>query len=218
MSGESIVFEVGGRAARDGAAHDGAAGRALGLLECRTLARGVEAADLVVKEAPVTLHEARPVEPGRLVLVFSGTVDDVRQSARRGRAALADDLVDELVLAGPHAALLHALEAGDLLRGRGRVAASAPEGGRAALGLVECASVAATLLAADAALKEASVRLVALRLGPDMAGKGLVAFEGETSDVESAVSKAAAAAEARDKLVRAVVIPHASAGLLEGLG
>jgi microcompartment protein CcmL/EutN len=229
MSADSILSEM--ESSSGPPPPDGATATALGLLESRTLARGIEAADALSKEAPVALLAVRPVEPGRLVLLFTGTVDDVRQASRRARAVLADDLVDELLLSGPHAALIAAL--GGSVRGPcavtgflagsratvvGDPSSSAPSALEPeALGLVECSSIAATLLAADMALKEAHVRLSALRVGPDMNGKGLVAIQGEFSDVESSVGKAASAAEAREKLVRAVVIPGAVPGLLLGL-
>src|SRR5207244_828200 len=125
----------------------------------------------------------RVVEPGRHLTLIDGSVDDVRNALRRGRAALGPDLHDELFLAGPHASLVPAL--------KGLPAAGTID----ALGLIECGSVAATLLAADAAAKQAAVRLVALRVAPGLGGKGLAALAGEVSDVESAVARGAAVAE-----------------------
>jgi microcompartment protein CcmL/EutN len=193
--------------------------QALGLLETRTLARGVEAADAMAKEAPVALFWTRVNEPGRYLVLLGGTVDDVRQALRRGRAVAGEDVHDELFLAGPHEALLRMIEVPEKARpAHPEFEAPAPGGRRApddALGIVECASVAATLLAADAAVKVAAVHLLAVRTGPGMHGKGAVAFRGEPADVESAVARAAALAEERAMLVRSVVIPGASPRALE---
>jgi microcompartment protein CcmL/EutN len=175
----------------------------MGLLESKSIARGVEAADAMAKQAPVELLWTRVVEPGRFLALVSGEVDDVRHALDRGRAALQGDLLDELFLPAAHPSIFDAL-AGARPRSAEELAALA--GG--ALGLIECATVAATLLAADAAAKQARVRLAALRIGPDMAGKGLVALAGDVADVESSVSKGASLAEERGGLFRTAVIPR----------
>jgi len=191
----------------------------LGLIECRTVARGIEAADAMSKAAPVMLAWTRILDPGRYLVLVSGLADDVRHAVRAGRSAAGDDVHDELFLAGPHRGLLDGLQALPL-------GAAAPAGGEGresrpgtleALGLIECASVASTLLAADAALKHAAVRLVRVRIGADMHGKGLVGLAGEVSDVESAVARGASLAEERGHLVRAVVIPNADPRLFEAV-
>lgn len=182
----------------------------LGLFESKTLARGIDALDALLKEAPLALALTQTIEPGRFLAVFRGLADDVRQALRRGRGVLQEDLHDELFLPGPHPGVLAALEGAPGPAG----AAPQPE---EALGLVECASVAAALLAADAGLKEAHVRLAALRFGPDLHGKGLVALLGEVADIESAVSRAAGLAEARGMLVRAAVIPRVEPRVVEAI-
>ncbi len=180
-------------------------GNALALLETRTLARGIEAADAMLKQAPVALVFTQVVEPGRHLILVAGTVDDCRASLRRGRTIAGDDAHDELFLAGPHPALAAALE------GAPADATARPD---EALGLIECGSVAATLLAADGALKQAAVRLALLKTGADMQGKGLVALRGDVDDVESAVARGAGLAEERSMLLRTAVIPRAAPGIV----
>src|SRR5438105_10749381 len=124
----------------------------IGLLESKSIARGLEAADFMAKEAPVEILWTRIIEPGRHLTLISGAVDDVRQSLRRGRERLAGDLVDELFLPAAHPSLFDAIGAAPP---RERVAARAA--GEQALGLIECATVAATFHAADAAVKQAPV-------------------------------------------------------------
>ncbi len=61
-----------------------------------------------------------------------------------------------------------------------------------ALGIVETATVAATIEAADAGVKGASVDLLELRLADGLDGKGYLLFDGAVSDVEAAVAIAVA--------------------------
>lgn len=184
----------------------------IGLLESRSLARGIEAADAMAKEAPVALLWMRAIEPGKHVALFSGEVDDVRAALRRGRTILREDAIDELFLPAAHPSIFDALSTAS---SRGERAFFAEGTDDTALGLIECATVAATLLAADAAAKQARVRLIAARVAGGMGGKGLVALTGEVSDVESAVAKGAALAEERAALVRTALIPRPAAGVLE---
>ena len=53
--------------------------------------------------------------------------------------------------------------------------------------MIETATVAAIIEAADAGLKGARVRLVELRLADDLGGKGYLLFDGPVSEVEAAV-------------------------------
>jgi microcompartment protein CcmL/EutN len=56
-----------------------------------------------------------------------------------------------------------------------------------ALGIIETATVAAIIEAADAGLKGAHVHLLELRLADDLGGKGYLLFDGPIADVEAAV-------------------------------
>jgi len=76
-----------------------------------------------------------------------------------------------------------------------------------ALGIVETTTVAAAILAADAGVKGARVRLVELRLADGLGGKGVVLFSGLVADVEAAVRLGTEALERPELLVRDVVIP-----------
>ena len=75
---------------------------AIGVLETSSVARGIEVADAVLKEAQVELLFATPVQPGKYVLLFTGAVLDVRSSARRGAELAGADLVDQLVIPQVH--------------------------------------------------------------------------------------------------------------------
>ena len=172
----------------------------IGLLETCSVARGVEVADAVLKEASVEMLFATPVHPGKYVMLFTGSVNDVRASARRGAELAGPDLVDQLVIPQIHDQIVPLLR-----RKGGRI-----NGQLDALGVIETTTVASSIAAADIALKTSSVDLLDLRIANGLGGKSFFVLTGEVSDVRSAVAAGAGAAQASGMLAREVVIarPH----------
>ncbi|NOT30735.1 MAG: BMC domain-containing protein [Planctomycetes bacterium] len=177
---------------------DCAVGPCIGLLELSSVARGVESADAVLWQARVELLFASPVQPGKYVLLFTGGVQDVSAALRRGAEVAGTDLVDELLIQQVHE------QVEDALRRRG----GHIDGHLDAIGVVETATVASAIVAADVALKTATVDLFDLRIANGLDGKSFLSVIGPVSDVRSAVTAAAKSAEARGKLLRSVVIPR----------
>ena len=167
---------------------------ALALLEFHSIAAGIEAGDAMVKRAPVERIRAGTVQPGYYLVLVTGEVADVVEAVDAGVMAGGDALRDRLLLPNVHPGVVAALN-GERGPGGDTVAA---------LGIVETATVAAGILAADAGLKGAEVRLNQLRLGDGLGGKGLALFAGLVSDVEAAV--AIGGDRVADQVVRRVVI------------
>jgi microcompartment protein CcmL/EutN len=151
---------------------------ALALIEVSSIARGHVVADVMCKRAPVELVLARAISPGKHVTLIVGDVADVQEAVRAGVDRADDTYVDRLELAQVAAPLV------DALRGH----AATPDD--RSLGIVETWSVAAALLAADAACKAAEVTLIALRLGDGIGGKAYFVLQGEQADVEAALTAA----------------------------
>lgn len=152
------------------------AGPALGLVETSSIARGLVVTDAMLKKAPVELVLARPVSPGKHVVLVSGGVADVEEAMGAGVEAAAHTLVDRLTLAQVAPELTGAL----------RREATSPSGADA-VGIFETFSVASALLAADAACKAAQVGLAELRLADGLGGKAYFILAGEQADVEAAL-------------------------------
>jgi microcompartment protein CcmL/EutN len=177
---------------------DRGVGPCIGLLELCSIARGVETADAVLWQAAVELLFASPVQPGKYVMLFTGSVQDVSSALRRGAEQAGTDLVDELLIQQVH----EQVEAGLRRRG-GHI-----DGKLDAIGVIETATVASAIVAADLALKTATVDLFDLRIANGLDGKSFLAVTGPVADVRSAVTAGAKSAEARGKLLRSVVIPR----------
>ncbi len=169
---------------------------ALALLEFSSIAAGIQAADAMVKRAPIDVIRAGTVQPGKYLVLIGGAVADVEESLAAGRGVGGDAAVDFVYLPQVHPEVVQAV-------GGGRVPEITD-----ALGIVETSTVAAAIHAADAGIKGAQVRLVEVRLADGLGGKGIVLFSGLVADVEAAVEIGVGVLERPDLLVRQVVIPQ----------
>lgn len=178
---------------------------ALALVEFDSIATGIQAGDAMVKKAPVARIVAGTVHPGRYLVLVSGEVAPVQEALAAGLAAGSGAILDHVFLPGVHP---------DLPAG---IAAGRRPGPIEALGIVETASVAAAIQAADAGLKGAQVTLLELRLADGLGGKGLAFFSGAVTDVEAAMAIACEAIAEGGHLLNAVVIPQLHAEMAENL-
>jgi microcompartment protein CcmL/EutN len=170
----------------------------IGLLEFANVPRGIEAADALLWEATVELLFSAPVQPGKYVLLFSGSVDDVRAALRKGEELGGQDVIDRLHIPAVHEQVEAALRRRD----------EYIEGKLDAIGVIETTTVASAILAADRALKKATVDLFDLRIANGLGGKSFLCLVGEISDVRAAVAEAAGLAAEAGRLSRDVVIPN----------
>lgn len=170
----------------------------IGLLELCSIARGVEVADAILKEASVQLLFASPVQPGKYVMLLTGSVRDVESSLRAGAEMAGADLVDQMHIPQVHEQVEVALR-----RRGGHI-----DGRLGSIGVIETKTVASAIVAADAALKTATVDLFDLRIANGLGGKSFLAIVGDVSDVRSAVRAGSSTAESSGKLERQVVIPQ----------
>ena len=148
---------------------------ALGLLELDSVAVGIAAGDAMAKRAPIEVLRAGTVHPGKYLVLVGGSVADVEEALDAGREIGAIFTRDEVFLPNIHPEVVSGI------RGARHEATSE------ALGVIETATVAAVIKAADAGLKGAQVRLLELRLADDLGGKAYLLFDGVVAEVEAAV-------------------------------
>lgn len=168
---------------------------AIGILESNSIAKGIEAADAVLKVADTTLLYAKPVCPGKYTILFYGDVSAVNASSEAGIRVVGAHLVDSVVIARVHPQVIQAISL-----------STTPEGVNA-VGVMEFFSITAAVYAADAAAKAADVTLLDVRLGVGIGGKSFAVLTGEVAAVEEAVRCGMAEGEARGLAVTSVVIP-----------
>lgn len=179
--------------------------KAIGMVEYKTVSAGMSAADVLVKTAEVDILEAKPVCPGKYMVLISGDLSAVRAAVDAAAKQYPATLIDNFVLGNPHESIFSALYgAGDV-------------GNPDALGIIETFSSSAAIVAADVAAKTALVDLIELRLSRGMCGKSYLLLTGEIAAVQAAIDKAKAGAGENGMLLDSAVIPHPDAKLWQSI-
>ena len=170
-------------------------GKAIGIVETSSIAKGFEIADTILKAANVQIVVNRTICPGKYMVLIGGDVDAVQASIEAGVKVAAHTLVDQFVIPNVHPSVFPAISG----------VAHLPE--LKALGVVEAFSVASIIEAADAAVKASNVQLLTIHLAMAIGGKAFVTMTGDVASVSEAVEVAAAVVQRRGLLVEKVVIP-----------
>lgn len=168
----------------------------IGFLELNSIAKGIEAADIILKAAETDLIFARPSCPGKFNILFTGEVAAVKSSIEAGTVVGGSHVVDSCVIPRVHPQVIKAINS-----------AMEPVATNA-IGVMEFYSVTASVYAADAAVKAADVTLLDVRLGTGIGGKSFVIMTGEVAAVNESVEAGINTENAAGMVVSSVVIPN----------
>ncbi len=168
----------------------------IGFLELNSIAKGIEAADAILKAAQTDLIFARAGCPGKYYILFTGEVAAVNASLEAGALIGGVNTVDKCLIPRVHHQVISAINA-----------AVEPVATNA-LGVMEFFSVTAAVYASDAAVKAADVNLIDVRLGTGIGGKSFVVLTGEVAAVNEAVACGINTENAQGMVVSSVVIPN----------
>ena len=83
--------------------------RAIATIELISVARGILAADAMLKAADVRLYEAHPICPGKYLVVVGGQVGAVEESLRAGVRIGREAVSDHMILPNVHPDVFRAL-------------------------------------------------------------------------------------------------------------
>lgn len=180
---------------------------AIALIELDSIARALRTGDAMVKRASVNVAYAGPVSPGKYLVLITGGEAEVEESWRTGREDGGDAVVDHLFLPGVHVDVVQAIH--------GRTLALDPE--QDSLGVIETSTISAVIVACDAACKMAEVRVLEMRLGKGIGGKGVFTLAGTQWDLEAALEAACASIEERRALLGSELIARPDALFSGGL-
>ena len=84
-------------------------GKAIGMIEFKTVSSGVVAADHMVKTSDVELIEAETVCPGKYIAIIAGDLSAVDAAVNNAIAQSGENLIDSFVLGNPHESIFPAI-------------------------------------------------------------------------------------------------------------
>ena len=174
---------------------------AIGIIEVSSIAKGFEICDQMIKASDINVLEAIPMCPGKYVIMISGNVANVTNSVDVAQNAAGNNLVDRLIIPNIDEQVFQAINN------------TCDFGKVEALGIIETYSVSSGILAADAAVKAAAVKLIEVRLSRGLGGKSFVSMTGSVGSVKAAVEAGSQAVREDGLLVATSVIPAPHADL-----
>ena len=179
--------------------------KAIGMVEFISIARGIYAADQMVKISDVEIVTASSVCPGKYIAIVHGDVAAVQDSVAIGEKTADEYWVDSIVIPNVSPDVFPAI-----------TGATMPDRIQA-LGIMESFSLATMIIAADAVLKAAELQPLELRLGNGLGGKAYFIFTGDVAAVQTGVDAGTAIADEKGLLVNSEVIPSPSDRLIPSL-
>src|SRR5512139_356076 len=179
--------------------------RAIGLIELRSIARGMLTTDAILKAADVELLRAHVVCPGKYIILVAGTISQVTSAIHTGQTIAPEVVVDHFILPNVHPSVFPALTATTEIEEV------------KSIGIIETFTLAAAIVAADTAVKAAPVQLIEIRLPFAMGGKAFTLVTGEISSVRNAVQSAVNQLKDEGVIDSFAVIPSPHKSLIEKL-
>jgi microcompartment protein CcmL/EutN len=176
---------------------------ALGMIEYKSVARGIFSCDAMVKRAPVRIIETHPVCPGKYITIIGGEVADVEEAMKAGIESGTDMVVADLFLPYVHRSVIPAIAGTTRVEKFG------------AVGIIETFSVADCVQAADIAAKATPITLVEIRLANGLGGKGYFIMTGELADVEDSLEAAKGYVKREGMLAACELIPSPHPDLID---
>jgi microcompartment protein CcmL/EutN len=164
---------------------------AIAVIELDSIAIGIFAGDAMVKAAPLGSIYAGTVHPGRYVIVVSGDTASVELAFDIGVSVAGGAMADSVFLPDIDPLVVDAIVSPDDLA----------DCSGDALGVVETATIATVIGAADAGVKAAAVDLPAVRLADGLGGKGYALFSADLAEVEAAIEAATAVGDSRHVII-----------------
>jgi len=176
---------------------------ALGMIEFKSIARGIFATDAIAKKAPVKILNTNPICPGKYMVMFAGEVADVEESLKAGNHAGKDLVINDLFLPYIHREVIPAITGTTLIKEFD------------AIGIIETFSIASCVIGADKAAKASPAKLVEIRLANGLGGKGYFVMTGALADLEASIEAAKEHIQAEGLLAGCEIIAAPHSDLIE---
>jgi microcompartment protein CcmL/EutN len=175
----------------------------VGLLEFKSIAKGIEVIDEVLKSSNVELISANPICPGKYISIIAGDVGAVKNAVEVGKHLGGVFQIESLVISNIHPDIFPALTG------------TSDIDHISCLGVIETMSSLASIVVADTAIKASNIKVIEVRIARGLGGKGFTLISGEVSSVRKAVQAVEEKYSATGEILCASVIPNAEKALVK---
>jgi len=168
--------------------------RSIGAIEFRSISKGIETSDLMIKQSNVELIFFRMICPGKFLTIISGNEGEVKEAIDYGVSISEKAAADNFIINAIHNDIINAFKNKYNVKSKG------------AFGIMETSSVCSGIQALDGMIKNANVSVVKIQLAFCIGGKFVSIVSGEVSDVENGVRAARDIVDEK-KIINISVIP-----------
>lgn len=166
----------------------------IGVIEFKSISKGIEVADAMVKKADVDILLLKNICPGRFIVILSGDEGSIKTTLDHGVISGQGHVLDSCVINAVHSNIIQVLKTRLVMNVNG------------AIGIMETNSVSSGLKALDKTLKGANLNLVKLQVASGISGKLVYIISGGLSDVEYGMSLAKNEVDSK-RIVNISIIP-----------
>lgn len=149
--------------------------RSIASFEFKSISKGIEVTDEMVKLADVNIFYFRVICPGRLLVILGGEEDAIKTVFNKGNESGKREILDSQIISAAHNNLIQALTSRLVMKVNG------------AVGIVETMSISSGLKALDSTLKGGNLNLVKLQIASGISGRLVYTVSGDLSDVEQGI-------------------------------
>lgn len=146
----------------------------LGLIELRSISRGIKTTDEMLKSADVKIVMSSSICPGKYAILVSGNVGSVKNAVATGIRIADTFLIKSHIITNLDERVIGSLSSTNKLKEIKSLVS------------IETKSALASIKAADIAVKVSNVELIDIRIKIGLGGKGVLVLTGELSAVKSA--------------------------------
>jgi microcompartment protein CcmL/EutN len=171
----------------------------IAVIEFAGIADGIYCTDAILKRAPIAMIKSGTISHGKYLVIIGGSTASVEESLNEALVLGNNSIIDHAFLPDVHANVHDAV-----LGQRAPIVQDA-------VAILETATVATNVRAAELAVKGTEVRLVELRLAEyELSGKAISLYNGELYEVQAAMDIAADLLRGKKEYIqhRIIAQPH----------
>lgn len=179
--------------------------KSIGSIEFRSIAKGIEVSNEMVKKAYVDILYLKSICPGKFIIIISGDTGEVNTAVDYGISMSEGFIVDSFVINSVHDSIISALK--NKYEDISEVSC---------IGVMETSKVCAGLKALDKTLKNSDTTIIKLQLSFAIGGKLVYIVCGNLSSVNYGIDEGKK--ELKDKeIIQASIIPHVDEKIIKHL-